>query len=101
MHFRRSRMVERRRIEQSGLFDADWYRSQFPQPAPSGDLLEHYLHNGARLRYAPSRDFDAAWYLKHNPDVAATGVNPLLHYVIWGREEGREARKAVATGINR
>ena len=67
----------------------------FLEAAPSGDLLEHYLENGARLGYAPSRDFDAAWYLKTNPDVAATGVNPLLHYVMWGREEGREPKRPV------
>src|SRR5271169_1701785 len=83
MRFRRSRMAERRKIEESGLFDVDLYRSQFPETAPSGDLLEHYLENGARLGYAPSRDFDGAWYLQTNLDVAAAGVNPLLHYIIW------------------
>ncbi len=95
MRFRRAHTVQRRRILESGLFDGEWYRSQFPQAAPSGDLLEHYLQNGARLSFTPSRNFDAAWYLKSNPDVAATGVNPLLHYVIWGQGEGREARKVV------
>jgi GT2 family glycosyltransferase len=33
--------------------------------------------------------FDAAFYLAHNPDVAAAGLNPLLHYVQYGAQEGR------------
>jgi|GEM_PF-1659655 len=33
--------------------------------------------------------FDAAWYLGQNPDVAATGIDPLEHYVKWGAGEGR------------
>ena len=34
--------------------------------------------------------FDAAWYLEQNPDVAARGVNPLVHYLARGFVEGRE-----------
>jgi len=33
--------------------------------------------------------FDAAWYLRQNPDVAASHVNPLEHYLKWGVQEGR------------
>ncbi len=36
-----------------------------------------------------SRRFDDDWYLLSNRDVAAAGVNPLLHYVEHGRLEGR------------
>ena len=34
-------------------------------------------------------DFDAAYYLAHNPDVAAAGVDPLAHYLAYGWKEGR------------
>jgi len=34
--------------------------------------------------------FDARWYLSHNPDVAATKVDPLLHYLRSGGSEGRD-----------
>jgi len=34
--------------------------------------------------------FDADWYLTQNPDVAQAGINPLLHYVRHGAEEGRD-----------
>jgi len=38
----------------------------------------------------PNALFDTSWYLQHNPDVAAAGMDPLLHYEIWGWKEGRE-----------
>ena len=28
--------------------------------------------------------FDTDWYLQQNPDVAAAGMNPLLHYMQHG-----------------
>jgi len=34
--------------------------------------------------------FDPAYYLAHNPDVAAAGVDPLLHYLTYGWKEGRD-----------
>jgi hypothetical protein len=34
--------------------------------------------------------FDASWYLERNPDVAASGVNPLIHYLARGWIEGRD-----------
>ncbi|MGI4955417.1 MAG: carbohydrate-binding domain-containing protein [Janthinobacterium lividum] len=34
--------------------------------------------------------FDAAFYLAHNPDVAAAGVDPAWHYAQFGWREGRD-----------
>jgi hypothetical protein len=34
--------------------------------------------------------FDAPWYLDRNRDVAASGVDPLLHYLVRGWIEGRD-----------
>jgi hypothetical protein len=36
------------------------------------------------------KDFDKDFYLLANPDVAAAGVDPALHYVTYGYHEGRE-----------
>ncbi|GAA6194438.1 glycosyltransferase [Phaeobacter sp. NW0010-22] len=33
--------------------------------------------------------FDPEWYLRNYPDVAATGINPLRHFLRHGRTEGR------------
>ena len=43
-----------------------------PPPPPEADLL-----------------FDATYYLAHNADVAAAGVDPYQHYMIYGWHEGR------------
>nr|WP_116370137.1 glycosyltransferase family 61 protein [Cupriavidus taiwanensis] len=48
--------------------------------------LSHYLKE-----WGPSVDslFDAAWYLSENPDVAASKMDPLFHYIKYGRFESR------------
>jgi len=33
--------------------------------------------------------FDAAWYLREYPEIAAQGINPLQHYIERGAREGR------------
>jgi|GEM_PF-427217 len=44
---------------------------------------------GAFLKKA-FNNFDAAWYLKQNPDVAMSGLDPYEHYVKFGKAEGRQ-----------
>lgn len=34
--------------------------------------------------------FDAEWYLRTYPDVAAAGVDPVQHYILTGWKEGRD-----------
>ena len=38
---------------------------------------------------APDPLFDAAYYLAHNPDIAAAGIAPYQHYLTSGWHEGR------------
>lgn len=35
------------------------------------------------------RHFDAAWYLRQNPDIARAGIDPLQHFLEHGFKEGR------------
>ena len=37
--------------------------------------------------------FDPAWYLEANPDVRAAGIDPLQHYISFGKKEGRQKRE--------
>ena len=46
-----------------------------------------YLRRYLALRR--SGEFDVDSYLLANPDVLAAGINPLMHYVQYGRQEGR------------
>ncbi|MDO8412889.1 MAG: glycosyltransferase family 2 protein [Gallionellaceae bacterium] len=36
-----------------------------------------------------SKYFDSAWYLKQNPDVVTSGIDPYTHYIQYGKAEGR------------
>jgi hypothetical protein len=48
--------------------------------APSHEFVGHDIVGG----------FDAEFYLAHNPDVAAAGVDPHVHYDTFGWKEGRD-----------
>ena len=48
----------------------------------------NYLRQYLVLRFAGNFDVDA--YLLANPDVLAAGINPMMHYVEYGRAEGRQ-----------
>ncbi|QEE39062.1 hypothetical protein FV241_14260 [Methylobacterium sp. WL2] len=77
------------RIAASELFDAAWYRvTQAPGVAPD-QAARHYLQEGGARGLSPGPLFDGPWYLRNNPDVAAAGLNPLLHYLDSGSAEGR------------
>lgn len=87
---RRKRLRERHIIETSGLFDAQWYASRYPEVIGSGlEPLDHYLMHGARKQFAAGPKFDTRAYLAANPDVAFSPHNPLVHYIQHGAQEGR------------
>jgi O-antigen biosynthesis protein len=44
-----------------------------------------------------SEMFERAWYLKNNPDVAQSGMDPVLHYVLYGAREGRDPSPSFST----
>ena len=41
--------------------------------------------------------FDSAYYLRHNPDVAASGIEPIQHYLTFGPSEGRDPHEMFDT----
>ena len=49
------------------------------------------LH-GAKEGRDPHPLFDTKFYLKQNPDVAASEINPLVHYILYGAKECRCCR---------
>lgn len=74
-------------VRDSVFFDPEFYAQSY------GDAAEpatHYLLDGARLGFDPGPFFSTRKYLERNPDVAAVGINPLAHYELFGRREGRK-----------
>ena len=77
-------------------FDSDYYVAQNPNAALSIEIngsnpLEHYVLSGSSQGADPSANFDPEFYLAQNQDVAAAGIDPLTHFLSFGRDEGRAA----------
>ena len=53
----------------------------------------------AAVVLAQSPLFDAAWYLSQYPDVAGSGLDPVLHYVQFGWLEGRNPGPSFSTKL--
>lgn len=76
-------------------FDEEFYLQQNPDVAAavsSGIFAsgsQHYELFGAGEGRDPSPLFDTSYYLEINRDVAENGINPLLHFVLFGELEGR------------
>jgi GT2 family glycosyltransferase len=79
-----------RGIREEGLFDADFYRREYPVvAAASADPLQHYLAHGWKHAMEPSDRFSVRAYLGRNPDVRAARLDPLAHWVRYGKTDGR------------
>ena len=77
-------------IEASALFDAEWYKQQYPDVKQVKlSAAQHYLRYGWRIGRSPSPVFCGKTYLQENSDVRDSGENPLVHYLRFGKQEGR------------
>ncbi len=73
----------------SGFFDPAWY-AQRHGLAPGVSPLAHFLARRTTAEVSAIAEFDAAFYLAANPDVAAVGMDPFEHYRCRGFREGRD-----------
>lgn len=73
-------------------FNNDWYLAQNPDVLIAGWInpLDHYLKFGWREGRWPNPVFDPQAYLNKYIDVAEAGIEPLTHYIAYGKGEGRE-----------
>ena len=60
-----------------------------------------YARRGADPQVPPPALFDQAWYLSGNPDVAAAGASPLVHYLLQGADDGRAPHPLFHVGYYR
>ena len=86
LHFRF--IGERFGLQPSPWFHNRAFRLQAGMPLRLGSSLAKFqrdwrqMHTGHPL-------FDVRWYLKTYADSAASGENPLVHFVVHGRHQGR------------
>ena len=79
-----------RAIREAGLFDADFYRREYPAAIADGqDPLKHYLARGWRCDFEPSANVSTRAYVAENWDVRKEKINPLVHWVRSGKSEKR------------
>ena len=81
----------KKKLEQSHLFDEQWYISQYPDVVFSSlSPWLHYLKFGEAEGRNPNPFFSPRWYLENNPDILSLKVSPLLHYMEYGEAEYRK-----------
>lgn len=89
---------EQELLRSSGLFDEKWYFEH------NGDLrnmelslIHHYLLFGGFEGRDPGPHFSSQIYLNSYPDVKTARINPLVHYLSVGKNEGRVAYPSKST----
>jgi len=75
----------------SEMFDTEWYRTKY-KLSPEQNALLHYLSHRTSGDFCPVPQFDAAFYRRINPEVAA--IDPFEQFVVRGYNEGRDPLKA-------
>ena len=80
-----------RLIKNSTLFDEKYYKSQ--SNCIKGSAAKHYYYKGYKEGLSPSYNFSNNFYLNNNPDVKNSNINPLIHYIKYGKNENRLIRK--------
>ncbi len=82
--------AEYRAVAKSKYFDKKWYKQKYLKRSKSQrDPVLHYLKIGWKKGYNPSENFDGQAYLDMYSDVKEAEVNPLAHWEMHGKEEGR------------
>jgi GT2 family glycosyltransferase len=70
----------------SDLIDLDWMAKQYKNLI----LDKHELEDLFRSGIDPNPFFDSDWYLRENKDLSDSDIDPLMHYVTFGENEGRK-----------
>lgn len=72
------------------LFDEQWYNRMRGDGKITGTQLEHYLKSDLSEYVSTHPMFDGNAYLETYTEVAAGGMDPLVHYVKYGAWENRK-----------
>ena len=78
-------------IKNSDLFDEKYYLKENNDIGM--DAAKHYYYYGYKEGKSPSYDFSNDYYLDNYKDVKDAGINPLIHYLKYGKKENRLIKK--------
>lgn len=82
-------------IESSPFFDKSWYRGNNRGFLGGlSDPVWHYITKGWHRGCDPSPLFDTSYYVEAYPDVRESGINPLYHFVKYGKQEQRSTLRS-------
>jgi glycosyltransferase involved in cell wall biosynthesis len=88
------KIYDAKMIEESGLFDQDYYLEQCPElKGLDVDCVMHYLAEGTYRELYPSRYFIPREYRALHPDVVKSRIEPFVHYLKIGAKERRQYRE--------
>ncbi|PBQ06070.1 glycosyl transferase [Pseudomonas congelans] len=83
--------VQKQQLFRLGIFDPDFYMSQYPDVANAGlDPSEHFLINGCAEGRWASLFFRSDWYMDCHPESKSHPKNSLFHYSEIGSQMGYE-----------
>ena len=67
----------------------NWVKNLFPIFGPARSANRNNWKKVRKIIHK-SQCFDEDWYLKTNPDVRSSGIDPHEHYIKFGSKEGRQ-----------
>lgn len=82
-------LSEKEIVRYSGYFDQKYYLDKYPDVSKSLlDPLSHYMKYGVGEIRNPSSKFDSNFYKIANAEFPHTIKNPIVHYIIVGKNYG-------------
>ncbi len=81
--------AQARTLADDPAFNDDYFREACGDLDGEIDAAAYYLTEGFRRHLSTSKRFNTRAYLSYYPDIVNADLNPLLHFVEYGRAEGR------------
>ena len=78
-------------LKESIYFDENYYIKHNPNIDEGIDAIDYYLSH--EEYYPTSRYIDVKSYIDNNPDLKHAGIDPLIHFIRYGVNEGRTYKR--------
>ena len=83
-------------ISKSNEFNKEWYLKKYPKVKKSPmDPILYYIKIGIKKNHDPNPNFSSKGYIKLNFRGLKKFINPLVHYILHGKIEGRRTKYTI------